>query len=153
MGEFEAEGGAGRALEEKGREEEVRKEEGKVRERKGRGWGVCDGLLGLSMSLQVCSQPHLWCAQLQGSAGQVGRVPSLGGGGPCLAVSSHSCLPAERYTGSYREQGAVWCPLPTAQHQESLSPAHLAIKHSFSLSKRCLPLTFEIVLLSACGVS
>lgn len=109
MREFEAEGEAGRALEEKGREEEVRKEEGKVRERRGRGRGVCDGLTGLrglSMSLQVCSQPHLWCAQLQGSAGQVGWVPSLGGGGPRLAVSSHICLPAERYAGSYREQGA-----------------------------------------------
>lgn len=38
MSESEAEGGAGRVLEEKGREEEVRKEEGKVRER--RGWGA-----------------------------------------------------------------------------------------------------------------
>lgn len=28
---------------------------------------------------------------------------------------------------------AVWCPLPTAQHQDSLSPAHLAIKDSFFL--------------------
>lgn len=44
--------------------------------------------LNLSVFLQICSQSHLWCAQLQGSAGQVGQGPSLGGVGPSLVVSS-----------------------------------------------------------------
>lgn len=59
----------------KEKQEEGMKEEG----REGGNLGPREEKLRPHLSLQVCSQPHLRCAQLQGPAGQVGLRPTWEG--------------------------------------------------------------------------
>lgn len=93
-----------------GNGEHRKKKGGRRKERwEGRGGGLADTPLSLSVSLQICSQPHLRCAQLQGSAGQVGQGPSLGGVGPCLAVLSS--LPFSEMPLPSEVSLLLWCEL------------------------------------------
>lgn len=73
MGRLEEEGRRGRGGE---KEEEGMKEGGR---KEGGPLGPREERLRPHLSLQVCRQPHLRCAQLQGPAGQVGLSPTWEG--------------------------------------------------------------------------
>lgn len=59
-----------------GRELKDGRREGVEGWREGGSLGPGEEILRPHLSLQVCSQPHLRCAQLQGPAGQVGQNPA-----------------------------------------------------------------------------
>lgn len=92
-----------------------RKEEG----RKTGHWAWGAGRAQPPLSLQVRSQPHLWGAQLQGPAGQVGRAPDwVQGVRECCAPAwSANASLLSCYTGTERTLGVgnlafcqLWLP-------------------------------------------
>lgn len=92
--------------------------------------------LRLHLCPQVCSQPHLWCAQLQGPAGQVGWAQP-GEGSPALVEPVNPSVSPPYSTGASRGQGPCFfsalCPWLQSRSRDTPSASYPVSLYGWAL--------------------